>query len=179
MITWMKRLRGAVVLALTWAVAWAVGGILIGASSIVLPWLPWDAFFRVFDAPLPALAIPGFVGGLIFSAVLGVAEHRRQFEELSAARFAAWGALGGLLLTLIPASAVLLGSATVVEGAHELWPLTLILVVPLTALSAASASGSLWLAKRSDTTHALPPADDVADLWLADGQAQDLIARAD
>ena len=170
MITWLKRLRGAVVLALLWAIAWAVGGILIGASSIVLPFLPWDAFFRVFDAPLPALAVPGFVGGVLFSVVIGIAEHRRQFEELSVVRFAGWGALGGLLLSMIPAMAVLFGSAMVVEGAQALWPLTMILAVPLTALSAASASGSQWLARRSERT---------IDGRLADGWAPELLTQAD
>ena len=28
--------------------------------NLLLPGLPWNAFFEVFDAPLPAFAIPGF-----------------------------------------------------------------------------------------------------------------------
>ncbi|MBK6487260.1 MAG: hypothetical protein IPF98_10390 [Gemmatimonadetes bacterium] len=68
---WLRRLRGAVGMGLTWAVGWAITGVLVGVASLLLPNLPWDAFFAVFDAPLPALAIPGFVGGAIFSMVLG------------------------------------------------------------------------------------------------------------
>lgn len=149
MMTWLKRIRGAIVMAFTWAFAWAVAGLVIGVSSVVLPWLPWDAFFLVFDAPLPALGVPGFVGGVLFSVVIGIAEHRRRFEELSVPRFAAWGALGGLLLSMIPLSGVLFGSATIAAGVRGLWPLALIITVPLTVLSTASASGSLWLARRS------------------------------
>ena len=87
---WLRRLRGAVGMGLTWAVGWAITGVLVGVASLLLPNLPWDAFFAVFDAPLPALAIPGFVGGAIFSMVLGVVGRRRRFHELSLPRFAAW-----------------------------------------------------------------------------------------
>ncbi len=74
---WLRRIRGAVGMGLTWAAGWALFGLLIGVTSILLPWLPWELFFDVFDAPLPALAIPGFVGGVLFSRVLGIAGRRR------------------------------------------------------------------------------------------------------
>ena len=73
---WLRRIRGAVGMGLTWAAGWAVAGLLIGAASILLPGLPWDSFFEVFDAPLPALAIPGFFAGVFFSIVLGIAARR-------------------------------------------------------------------------------------------------------
>jgi len=123
---------------------------------------------RVRGALVVALlwAVAWALAGLL----IGIAEHRRQFEELSVVRFAGWGALGGLLLSMIPAMAVLFGSATVVEGAQTLWPLTLILAVPLTSLSAASASGSLWLARRSERT---------GDGRLANGRAPEFLTQAD
>lgn len=147
MSQWLRRVRGAVGTGLTWAVAWALVGVLTGIASTLLPGLPWDSFFRIFDAPLPALAIPGFLGGLLFAVVLGVAERRRRFDELSLARFAAWGALGGLLLSLVPAALVAAGLATLGPEVR-LWPLTAFLSAPLTLLSALSASGSLLLARR-------------------------------
>ena len=76
---------------LTWGFGWAIAGVLIGVASILLPGLPWDAFFEVFDAPLPAFAIPGFFAGVFFSTVLAIAGRRRRFRELSLPRFAAWG----------------------------------------------------------------------------------------
>src|SRR5689334_13739209 len=100
---WVRRVRGAVGMGLTWAIGWAIAGLLIGVSSKLLPGLPWDAFFAVFDAPLPALAVPGFVGGVLFSVVLALVGRHRRFNELSLPRFVAWGAVGGLLLSLVPA----------------------------------------------------------------------------
>jgi hypothetical protein len=147
---WGRRIRGVVGMGVTWAIAWMLGGLLIGVSSILLPGLPWAAFFDVFDAPLPALAIPGFVGGTIFSIVLGIAGRRHRFDELSLPRVAAWGALGGVLLSLVPAALVLLGLATPREGTSA-WQLTAIIAGPLTFLCALSAAGSLALARRSAT----------------------------
>src|SRR5918996_3915539 len=109
---WPRRTRGAVGMGLTWAAEWVLAGLLIGVTSKLLPGLPWDWFFEVFDAPLPALAIPGFFGGLFFSIVLGIAGRRRRFSELSLPVFAAWGALGGLLLTLFPFALVAVGLAS-------------------------------------------------------------------
>ena len=44
------------------------------------------------------LGIPGFFGGVIFSMMLGMAEGRRRFDELSLVRFGVWGAVTGVLL---------------------------------------------------------------------------------
>ena len=98
---WLRRIRGALGMGLIWAAGWALVGVLIGLSWSL--GLPMEWFIEVFDAPLAALAVPGFVGGVVFSTVLGVAGRRRRFDELSLPRFGAWGALGGLLLGLAPA----------------------------------------------------------------------------
>jgi hypothetical protein len=152
---WQRRIRGAIGMGLTWAAGWALVGLLIGVTSTLLPGLPWDAFFEVFDAPLPALAIPGFCGGVLFSMVLGIAGRRRRFEELSLPRFAAWGAMGGVLLSLLPAAMVAVGLATIAPSGAGVWQLTAAIVVPLTLLSAVSASGSLLLARKAER-RALP-----------------------
>lgn len=150
MRTWLRRTRGAIGMGLTWAAAWAIVGLLIGVASNLLPGRQWDFFFHVFDAPLPALAIPGFVGGVFFSVVLGIVERRRSFAELSLPRFAAWGAMGGLLLSLLPAALVAVGLVSMADGGAGLWQLTALIAGPLTLLSAISASGSLLLARKSD-----------------------------
>lgn len=161
---WLRRIRGAIGMGLTWAVAWAIAGILIGVASILFPGLPWDAFFRVFDAPLPALAVPGFFGGLLFSIVLGVAGRHRRFDELSLPRYIAWGALGGLLVALIPAALFSLGLATLREGAH-LWQMTAVFGVPLIFLGSASAGGTLLLARKAEDRELLESGiDHVASL---------------
>ena len=151
MTKWLRRIRGAVGMGLTWAAGWALFGVLIGVSSKLFPALPWDSFFEVFDAPLPALAVPGFVAGVLFSIVLGIAGRRRRFDQLSLPRFAAWGAVGGALLSLVPAALVGVGLASIGSpDALGLWQLTAVISAPLVLLSAGSASGSLMLARRAE-----------------------------
>lgn len=147
---WLLRIRGALGMGLTWAIGWALVGLLIGVTSKLLPFLPWHAFFWVFDAPLPALAVPGFVGGVLFSAVLGITGRRRRFDELSLPRFTAWGAVGGLLLSLVPATMVSLGLATPSGSGPGVWQFTTVIIAPLTLLSAVSASASLMLARLAE-----------------------------
>ena len=146
---WLRRIRGAIGMGLTWAAGWAVFGLLIGVTSKITPFLPWDSFFEVFDAPLPALAVPGFFGGVLFSIVLGIAARDRKFDELSVKRFAAWGAVGGLLLALLPGFLVAVGLARLATEGASLGKLTAIISLPLVALGAASASGSLILARKA------------------------------
>jgi len=166
---WLRRIRGAVGMGVTWALGWALFGLLIGVTSILLPGLPWDAFFEVFDAPLPALAVPGFFGGALFSTVLGIAGRRRRFDELSLPRFAAWGAVGGLLLGLVPAAMVAVGLASVEGGGLSLWQLTALISGPLALLSAGSASGSLMLARMAEDRALLEAGEDVAEVGIIHG----------
>jgi hypothetical protein len=145
----MRRIRGAIGMGLTWAIGWAIAGLLIGAGSVLLPGLPWNAFFEAFDAPLPALAVPGFFAGMFFSAVLGVAGRRRRFDELSLPRFATWGAAGGVLLTLFPFALVAVGLASR-EGSHVGTRQILAAIgLPFVVLSASSAIITLLVARRS------------------------------
>ena len=158
---WLRRIRGAIGMGLTWAAGWAVFGVMIGVASKITPFLPWDSFFEVFDAPLPALAVPGFFGGVLFSIVLGIAGRDRKFSELSLKRFAAWGAVGGLLLALLPDFLVAVGLASLGTEAMSLWKLTAIIGAPLIVLGAASASGSLMLARKAKQQDVLESGQDV------------------
>ena len=47
------------------------------------------------------LAIPGLIGGIVFSALLLIAERGRPFYEISLARFAIWGTITGIALGLL------------------------------------------------------------------------------
>lgn len=148
MTKWMQRIRGALGMGVTWAIGWAAGGLLIGVASKLLPWLPWDAFFKIFDAPLPALAVPGFIAGVLFSIVLAVGARGRRVEELSLARFTLWGAAGGALLSLVPAAMVGFGLATLRPGLSA-WDFTFVIAAPCTLFSAASAFGYLEVVRLS------------------------------
>jgi len=171
---WLRRIRGAVGMGLTWAAAWAVGGLLIGVASILFTGLPWDSFFRVFDAPLPAMAIPGFFAGVFFSIVLGLAARGRKFSELSTPRFAAWGAVGGLLLILFPFALVGVGLASREGSDLGAWQIIAAIGPPFIILSALSAAGSLALARRAEKRALLERRDDVPTLGLAKERASTL-----
>lgn len=171
---WLRRIRGAIGMGLTWAFGWALTGLAIGVASLALPFLPWHLFFEIFDAPLPALAVPGFFGGMFYSVVLGIAARRRRFDELSAPRVAAWGALGGLLLALFPAFMVLVGLASMGGKGLGLWQLTAIVAGPLMLLSSASATGSLLIARKAER-RTLSAGDDLADLGLTDREKRELL----
>ena len=92
---WMRRLRAAVGIGLTWAAAW------FGAGMVML----FVVGFGAADVPFPLFfGLLGFLAGVTFSGVIGVIERRRRFDQMSLPRTAGWGAFGGLLLL----SAVLL-----------------------------------------------------------------------
>ena len=145
---WLRRMRGAVGMGLVWGVAWGLCGVAIALVAKLIP-----GALDPSDAPLPALAYPGFIGGVLFSIVLGVAGRRRRFSDLSVRQFALWGALGGLLLSLVPAAMVAVGLA---HANASLWLITGAIVGPFTVLCAGSAAGSLMLAKRVERGASLP-----------------------
>jgi hypothetical protein len=132
---WLRRIRGALGTAVTWALAWSGVGIAVGLLNVVLAGAPLGAVMATFAV---AWAKMGFIGGAIFSVVVGVAERRRAFHEMSVPRFAAWGALGALVFGL-PIAAALGFTAEMVVGFS-----TVVL------LGAGSAAGSLAIARRSD-----------------------------
>jgi hypothetical protein len=125
---WLRRIRGAIGIGFTWAVAWSLVG-------LVPRWL----FGFNTDAPFPIIfGVLGFIAGLIFSGLLMLTEGRRGFDELSLPRFAAWGAVGGFLLSAIFTRVASLGFGDVLA------------IAPTFAVaSAICASGSLALARRA------------------------------
>lgn len=143
---WLARVRGALLMALTWAVIWAPFGPLLGV--IVDP----DG---TMDEPWIAVgALPGFVCGLLFSVVLGIAERRRSLHELSLTRVATWGAMSGLFLMVLNTGA--LGTP---NTEHLFWRARYIIIGGVTLLSAASAAGSLLLARMARKREAAEAAD--------------------
>lgn len=148
MTGWARRLRGALGTGLVWAAGWAIAGIGIGVTSL-LPWHPFERFLQVMDAPLPAMAIPGFVAGLFFSGVMGLAARRIRFKDLTTGQFVAWGAVGGALLVLFPFLLVAIGLASTEGSAHSAGSIISAIAPVFVALSSASAAGSLLIARRA------------------------------
>src|SRR4051812_31181279 len=90
---WLRRIRGAIGMGLTWAATWGAAGMIVMLGFLL-------ATGSRPDAPFPLLfGAFGFVAGVIFSGVLGVVEGRRRFDQVSLSRFAAWGAAAGFLLS--------------------------------------------------------------------------------
>ena len=157
---WLRRLRGAIGMGLTWAAAWG------GAGTIVVLGFLLRTGSRP-DAPFPLMfAAAGLVAGLLFSGVLGLVEGRRRFDQMSLRRFAAWGAAGGFLLAAAFVLAVSLSGSP-----GFLW--NLVVVGPVFAAAAAgSAAGSLALARRVRNRELLETTDDVTAAALYPGASR-------
>ncbi len=145
-------MRGAFGMGVTWALGWGLMGIGIGVLSVLTPFLPWEIYFRAFDAPAPALAVPGFFYGAGFSIVLGIVGRNRRFADLSMPRFAAWGALSGVL---VPAVLLGLGEPSPSGGAGVDWGRLAFMAGTLGLFSTLSAMSTLALAQRAERGESL------------------------
>ena len=134
---WLGRIRGAVLMGLTWAVGWT----LLGMLGVVVFYTIFPSLPNVVDLWIPVFAYPGFLCGAVFSTVLGIAEGRRRLDELSLSRVGVLGAVSGVLVGVLP---LVLGSSE--ASGLPAWLLGVVIVGSLTLLSAASADGSLALA---------------------------------
>jgi hypothetical protein len=159
MKTWLRRIRGAIAMGLTWAIAW------FGAGLILL----LVVGFGAADVPFPLFfALLGFLAGVMFSGVLGIVERRRRFDQMSLPRFAVWGGIGGLLLSGIFVLAAALGG----EGLGE----ALLVLGPVFALAGAgSAAGSLALARMAEDRELLDASADVGEAGLTEDEARELL----
>lgn len=149
---WLRRIRGAIGMGLIWAVTWFGAGLIlllvvgVGAADV-----PFPLFFGLL----------GFLAGVTFSGILGIAERRRTFSQMSLPRFAAWGGVGGFLLSVVMAIA-LGGDSFPVLGA-------------IFALSGAGcAAGSLALARRATDRAVLDAGADVSEARLTEDRARRL-----
>jgi len=126
---WLRRIRGAVGIGLTWAAAWFAAGMLL--LLVVGP--------NAADVPFPLFfGLLGFLTGAMFSLVLGIVARRRRFDQMSMPRFAGWGAVGGLSL-----SSILIWTAGPDAEFLVLGPV-------FTFAGAISAAGTLALARRAE-----------------------------
>jgi len=92
----LRKIRGVVGTAVTWAVGWAVAGF----GFIGLPLVIAGRGVPFWSVALPFTAVVGVSGavvGTLFSIVLGSVHGRRRLEELKPVRMALWGGLAGLV----------------------------------------------------------------------------------
>ena len=90
---------GVAVMALVWAVIWALPGGAIEALDNIAP--AAHGFTRQVDMWMQTLGLPGLIAGVAFSVLLLVTDARRRFAEVGLGRAAAWGALAGLLVAVL------------------------------------------------------------------------------
>lgn len=165
---WLRGVRGAIGMGLTWA----VGGALVGFGIELIHNIWPNPLGSLVDIWPAALAYPAFLGGLVFSTVLGIAGRRRRFDELSLPRFAVWGAAGGLVVSLLPAAMAVTG---LVSLDVPLWQLTAALIGPLTLGSATAAACSLALARMAEDRELLDTGRTVDDMGLSKEEARELL----
>ena len=152
---WLRRIRGAFGMGLTWAIAWFAAGMLL--LLIVGP--------GAADVPFPlGFGMFGFLAGVTFSGVLGLVDGRRRFDQMSLPRFAGWGAVGGLVLSVAFVMVAGLG-------------VDLMLILgPVFGLSSATcAAGSLALARMAEDRDPLSAFSDVTEAELTRGKGRELL----
>jgi hypothetical protein len=152
---WIRRIRGAIGMGLTWAAAWFGAGL---ALLLVVG-------FGAADVPFPLFfGLLGFLAGVTFSGVLGLVEGRRRFDQMSLPRFAAWGGAGGSLLAGIFVVVAQLGGEA------------FLLLGPVFGLSGAvCAAGSLALARIADDRDLLDAGEGVGEVGLTAEERRELL----
>ena len=151
---WLRRIRGAIGMGLTWAAAWSLAGS-----------VPRWVFGFNTDVPFPLVfGVLGFLAGVIFFALLVLTEGRRRLDQMSLPRFAGWGAISGFLLSAVFTRIASLGAGDVLA------------IAPTFAVAcAACASGSLALARRAERRELLEGREDIAEARLTGREKRKLL----
>jgi hypothetical protein len=154
---WLRRIRGAVGMGLTWGLAWFAAGMAL--LMVVGP----DAA----DVPFPlGFGALGFLAGTTFSVVVGSLAGRVGFHEMSLPKFAGWGALGGVVFAALFAA---------MAGAfgNDVGFVTPGIVFGLAG--AGTAAGALTLARRAVDPERLEDGEEVERVGLTDEERRDLL----
>jgi hypothetical protein len=141
MSKWLKRIRGAVLLGLAWAVVWAPIAVVIG-TQIVDPDNSMDEMWVAIGA------YPGFLCGVVFCALLGLVQGHGRLERVSLLRAAMLGGLSGIAVGALP---FLIGSYN-----PEFALTRPVIVGSFTVLGALSAVASALVAQRNGPAFHLP-----------------------
>ena len=139
----LRKLRGAVGTAVTWAVMWATGGVAFtGLLFLLSPGLN----LQIFAEAAPAIALVagawGFIGGGVFSLTLGTVHRSRRLDDLSPGRMSLWGALAGMLLPIGLLAFAALSGVTGIDAEVIFWTTAI-----FGGLGATTAGGTVKLAQ--------------------------------
>lgn len=134
----LRRIRGIVGTALTWATAWGVvGAVWMGIVFLVGDFPPEASAAGMILVGFILLGVYGFLAGIAFSLVVLAAERKRTIHQLTLRRVAAWGGLGATLMFAVPVA--LSTPSMLVKG---------ITLLVTTLLGAGSAAATLSVARR-------------------------------
>lgn len=131
---WLRGLRGAFLMTLMWVVGWGVGfGGLMEAFV--------DPHGELVDIWPALMGFAGFIGGIVFCALLRISGAGRRVDEVSLARIATWGVVTGLILGVL-AVASGLSSDIAIDQPYQRSIAPAVMIGITTALSAVAAIGS-------------------------------------
>ena len=149
----MRRIRGVVVIAVLWGLAWAPIGLIAGIREyrartvtdlIGFPRLGEETdFSSVLIYSTLAWVLVGTLAGACFAAIISVVEGRRPFHTLSWRRFAVFGILSVVMLMVV----ALVG--LMINIRDDEWFVNLGQLIGFLTLGAVSAAATLALARRS------------------------------
>jgi hypothetical protein len=90
---WMRGVRGTIVMTVLWVIGWGLG--FGGIMEVV------DPDGKIQDVWPTLLAVPGLIGGILFSGILAFGESGKSFDTISFLKFALWGAVTGVVLGVL------------------------------------------------------------------------------
>jgi hypothetical protein len=145
----LRRLRGVIGTAVTWALGWGAVYAVIQVGLKLIFGHTMSILLLAFMG-----SILGLISGGSFAIILSIAERHRTFDQLSLKRVALWGAVGGAALVLVAVPQLMGGGIPAGRVVADL-------ILPLsvtTLLGAGSAPATVAIARRGGTT--LLEADD-------------------
>ena len=90
---WLSGIRGTIFVVALWVIGWGLG--FGGIMELV------DPDGKIQDVWPTLLAVPGLVGGILFSGMLAFGESGRSFDDIPLVKFAMWGAVTGIVLGVL------------------------------------------------------------------------------
>ncbi|MFC1575100.1 hypothetical protein ACFL5A_00435 [Gemmatimonadota bacterium] len=144
---WLKKLRGMVGTGAIWGTAGLSAGAFLGAISSII----FDGGFSltwVLEAGI-GFGLFGFLSGVSFAGILATLDGRKSLEDLSAARSALWGMIGGAAFAFL---LVLIRDGTLFPF---FWERMLPPIAALGTLGACLGAGTILIARKAPDE--LPP----------------------